>query len=221
MYLGEKEASLEFDLDLEDIPRNGKKGGGRNAKKRGGKKNSKAKNQKQPEAGPQPGFEGVPHEIMNGNGYNGNGHGAGANGFGMDPNQYMQQGNFAQQQQYPYDPYQGQQQGQMQNQYPPYDQQQQMFQQPQSQAMYDEFSPQHNTYRPAPGAPGSEALQMLQRHVDQQPHIVQAEPDISSPSKMLRDGPGFDPYAPDPAKRDEISYDWVNPIPSFEIMIIK
>ena len=52
---------------------------------------------------------------------------------------------------------------------------------------------------------------MLQHHVDQQPQTIPPHINGSSPSKLIRDGLGFDPFhRDDPARKDEISYDWVS-----------
>ena len=55
------------------------------------------------------------------------------------------------------------------------------------------------------------SLQRLQHQVNQQPQTIPPYVNGSSPSKLIHDGPGFDPFQRDiPEKKDEISYDWVS-----------
>ena len=55
------------------------------------------------------------------------------------------------------------------------------------------------------------SLQRLQHQVNQHPQTIPPYVNGSSPSKLMHDGPGFDPFQRDiPEKKDEISYDWVS-----------
>ena len=55
------------------------------------------------------------------------------------------------------------------------------------------------------------SLQRLQHQVNQQPQMIPPYVNGSSPSKLIHEGPGFDPFQRDnPEKKDEISYDWVS-----------